>query len=102
MRTRRFTCDAVLCGRQRFAERFGDVLPTPDEPDVSSISSTIWPSRLEDARRRVFAQWLILVVSNDTLLRVIRRQGLPPSIPPSVIGIDDWASRRNHRYGSCV
>lgn len=77
-------------------------LPTPDEPGVSSISSTIWPSRLEDARRRVFAQRLILLVSNDTLLRVIRRQGLPLSIPPSVIGIDDWASRRNHRHGSCV
>lgn len=27
VRTRRFTCDAVLCGRQIFAERFGDVLP---------------------------------------------------------------------------
>lgn len=34
-----------------------------------------------------FAQRLMLPVSNDTLLRVIRRQGSPPSIPPSVIGI---------------
>lgn len=48
------------------------------------------------------AQRLMLPVSNDTLLRVIRRQGLPPSIPPSVIGIDDWAWRRNHRYGTIV
>jgi transposase len=44
----------------------------------------------------------MLPVSNDTLLRVIRRQRLPPSIPPSVIGIDDWAWRRNHRYGTIV
>lgn len=44
----------------------------------------------------------MLPVSNDTLLRVIRRQGLPPSIPPSVISIDDWAWRRNHRYGTIV
>ncbi|PSJ48736.1 transposase, partial [Mesorhizobium soli] len=49
-----------------------------------------------------FAQRLMLPVSNDTLLRVIRRQGLPPSPPPSVIGIDDWAWRRNHRYGTIV
>uniref|UniRef100_UPI003857D69A hypothetical protein n=1 Tax=Rhizobium ruizarguesonis TaxID=2081791 RepID=UPI003857D69A len=27
VRTRRFTGDAVLCGRQIFSERFGDVLP---------------------------------------------------------------------------
>jgi transposase len=26
VQTRRFACDAVLCGRQIFAERFGDVL----------------------------------------------------------------------------
>lgn len=44
----------------------------------------------------------MLPVSNDTLLRVIRKQGLPPSIPPSVIGIDDWAWRRNQRYGTIV
>jgi transposase len=49
-----------------------------------------------------FAQRLMLPVSNDTLLRVIRRQVLPPSTPPSVIGIDDWAWRRNHRYGTIV
>ncbi len=44
----------------------------------------------------------MLPVSNDTLLRVIRRQGLPSSIPPSVIGIDDWAWQRNHRYDTIV
>ncbi|GAA3099288.1 hypothetical protein GCM10010520_50920 [Rhizobium viscosum] len=44
----------------------------------------------------------MLPVSNDTLLRVIRRQGLPSSAPPAVIGIDDWAWRRNHRYGTIV
>ncbi|MGO6748281.1 hypothetical protein ACCS93_38940 [Rhizobium ruizarguesonis] len=54
VRTRRFTCDAVLCGRQIFAERFGDVLPPyARRTGRSSISFTIWPSRLEDARRRV-------------------------------------------------
>ena len=41
-------------------------------------------------------------VSKDTLLRVIRRRGSPPFVPPTVIGIDDWAWRRNQRYGTLI
>ena len=41
-------------------------------------------------------------VSNDTLLRTVRRYDRPPSTPPTVIGIDDWAWRRNHRYGTII
>jgi transposase len=48
------------------------------------------------------AQRLLLPVSNDTLLRTVRRRGTPRVIPPTVIGIDDWAWRRNQRYGTIV
>ena len=41
-------------------------------------------------------------MSNDTLLRTVRRYDRPPPAPPSVIGIDDWAWRRNHRYGTII
>jgi transposase len=41
-------------------------------------------------------------VSNDTLLRVVRRRGCPAFTPPTVIGIDDWAWRRNQRYGTII
>ena len=44
----------------------------------------------------------MLPVSNDTLLRVIRRRAHVPTEPLSVIGIDDWAWRRNHRYGTII
>jgi transposase len=44
----------------------------------------------------------MLPVSNDTLLRVIRRRGTPRFVPPTVIGIDDWAWRRNQRYGTII
>ena len=49
-----------------------------------------------------FARRLMLPVSNDTLLRVIRRRAHVPTEPLSVIGIDDWAWRRNHRYGMII
>jgi transposase len=41
-------------------------------------------------------------VSNDTLLRMVRRRGPRSFPPPTIVGIDDWAWRRNHRYGTLV
>ena len=41
-------------------------------------------------------------VSNDTLLRVVRRRAATPVETLGVIGIDDFAWRRNHRYGTIV
>lgn len=44
----------------------------------------------------------MLPVSIDTLLRVVRRRTVMPSDPLIVVGFDDWAFRRNHRYGTIV
>ncbi len=41
-------------------------------------------------------------VSNDTMFCVIRRKGSPRMIPPAIIGIDDWAWRRNQRYRTLI
>lgn len=50
----------------------------------------------------VFAARLMLPVSNDTLLRVVRRRARCRTDPLIVVGIDDWAFGRNHRYGTII
>ena len=49
-----------------------------------------------------FARRLMLQVSNDTLLRVVRSRGSRFFTPPTVVGLDDWAWRRNQRYGTII
>lgn len=101
---RRFHCGAVLCGRRIFAERFdGDVL-APWARRTARLDQIVHHLGLALGGRPAasFAKRLMLPVSNDTLLRVVRRRGSPRFVPPSVIGIDDWAWRRNQRYGTII
>jgi len=48
------------------------------------------------------ARRLMLPVSKDTLLRVVRRRAAGDRSPLCVIGIDDWAWKRGQRYGSII
>jgi transposase len=103
-RVRRFYCDTVLCGRRIFAERFDSDLLAPWARRTSRLEHIVHHLALALGGRPAasFARRLMLPVSNDTLLRVVRRRGRRPFVPPTVIGIDDWAWRRNQRYGTLV
>jgi transposase len=101
---RRFYCDTVLCGRRIFAERFDDDVLAPRARRTSRLEHIVHHLALALGGRPAasFARRLMLPVSNDTLLRVVRRRGRRPVAPPTVIGIDDWAWRRNQRYGTLI
>jgi transposase len=101
---RRFRCDAVLCGRQIFTERFAAGVLATSARRTARLDSIVHHLGLALGGRPAagFAKRLMLPVSKDTLLRVVRRRSRPPADPLRVIGIDDWAWRRNHRYANII
>ena len=101
---RRFRCGVQGCPRQVFAERFGTRVLAAWGRRTGRLEELVHHLGLAMGGRpgAGFAKRLMLPVSNDTLLRVVRRRALPRGEPLTVIGIDDWAYRRNHRYGTIV
>jgi transposase len=101
---RRFRCDAVLCGRQIFTERFAAGVLATSARRTARLASIVHHLGLALGGRPAagFAKRLMLPVSKDTLLRVVRRRSRPPADPLRVIGIDDRAWRRNHRYANII
>lgn len=89
---------------KNFAERFGNSVVRPIARRTARLDTLVRHLGLSLGGRPAaqFADRLGFPVSNDTLLRTVRRYDRPPPTPPSVFGIDDWAWRRNHRYGTII
>ena len=101
---RRLRCEAPHCRRRIFAERFRDGLLAARSRRTGRLDAVVYHLGLALGGRpgAALARRLMLPVSNDTLLRTVRRRSRRPTGSLAVIGIDDWAWRRNHRYGSIV
>ncbi|MBJ3786981.1 ISL3 family transposase [Devosia sediminis] len=102
--TRRFWCDGVLCGRRIFCERFDDSVLGRYSRRTQRLETIVHHLGLALGGRPAasFADRLMIPVSKDTLLRVVRRRVTDHDDTLTVVGIDDFAFRRGQTYGTLV
>jgi transposase len=104
LQARRFFCDASNCQRRVFAERFDDAVGHHARRTVR-LDEVVHCLAIALGGRpaATLSRRLNVRVSNDTLLRIVRRRSAAVEFaPPTVVGIDDWAWKRNHRYGTLL
>jgi transposase len=103
LRIRRFFCDNCECPRKTFAEQVpGVTVPHARRtPLLRGILETIALALGGRPGARLTRQ-LAIEVSRMTLLRLIRALPVPEPGTLAVLGIDDFAFRKSHNYGSIV
>jgi transposase len=101
---RRFRCAEPSCQRRIFAEPLGDAVAGRSARRTSRLEAIVHHLGIALGGRpaAALARRLMLPVSKDTLLRVVRRHSAYDTSPLCVIGIDDWAWKRGQRYGSII
>jgi len=101
---RRFRCRNPDCRRQVFSEPLGDGVAGRSARRTSRLEAIVHCLGIALGGRpaAALARRLMLPVSKDTMLRVVRRHVAGNTLAPRVIGIDDWAWKRGQRYGSII
>jgi transposase len=102
--TRRFWCDTVVCRRRIFCEQFDEGVLARYARRTQRLETIVHYLGLALGGRpgAAFANRLMMPVSKDTLLRVVRRRVIEQNKELHVIGIDDFAFRRGQTYGTIV
>ncbi|MDD7974018.1 ISL3 family transposase, partial [Roseinatronobacter sp. HJB301] len=99
----RWRCQAHACPRRTFSDQIASIA-RPFARRTSRVGEIV--SHLGHAAGGRPAERLLhrlgLRISDDTVLRQLKKRAQGTAEPPTVIGIDDWSWRKSQTYGTII